>query len=96
MNVLQLNTFELYTMALIVNWTRIYNSYALSFKLGDYGFKDGCKIHLAKMQSEMCEFEKALGFCNKTAKAIGFPQLKAAVEQLMQEHGITKQHTTHA
>ncbi|TWI80549.1 hypothetical protein IQ13_3227 [Lacibacter cauensis] len=96
MNVLQLNTFELYTIAMIVDWTRIYNSYALSFKLGEYGFKDGCKIHLAKMQSEMSEFETALGYCNKTAKAIGFTELKAAVEQLMQEHGITKQHTTHA
>lgn len=96
MKVLQLNTFQLYTINMIVHWARTYNSYALSFKNGEYGFKDGYKTHLAKMHAEMFEFESALGHCQKTAVAYGYPELKAAVEQLMHEHGINQIHTTHA
>lgn len=96
MKVTTLNTFELFTISSIVQWARTYNSYAQSFRHADYGYKDGGKIHIAKMYNEMCEFETALGYCKKTAVAFGYAELKAAVEQLMQEHAISNQTISHA
>lgn len=87
-SLLHYDRFEMNTLKRLAEFAELYHIYKKSFESGDFGYKDGGKIHVARLYKEITELHQITGFSNKVAREFGRLEIKEAYEKLINTYSI--------
>lgn len=82
------NSFELNTLSRLVVFAELHALYKNNFELGNFGYKDGGKVHVARVYKQIIEVKEVLCFSNHIANEFGYYDIKEAFERLIEKYSI--------